>query len=222
MNESYSVLYRAGASEETVKKSRFLSRAVPVSSEEGAAAVLDKIRKEHWDANHHCYAFTLGPRGEICRSSDDHEPAGTAGRPILEVLLASGVRTALIVVTRYFGGILLGTGGLVRAYGSAARKALENASLLQLTPGEEWTVRTEYPQLGAVQKLAKEKEYYLAKTEYGEKVLFDFYISHEQLPGFLREIPDLTLGRAEMQKIRSLTFGLTDGALILPEDLPEY
>ncbi len=220
MESSYPILYRPGSAEETVKKSRFLACALPISSEEEAAAALERIRKEHWSANHHCYALTLGARQELTRSSDDREPSGTAGRPILEVLLGSGVRNALIVVTRWFGGVLLGTGGLVRAYGGAAKKALEAASVLTLYDGEEWKIRCDYTQLGAVQKLIRDEEYPLRDTEYGSGVVLDLCLSADRRDAFLSAVTDITQGRAVCERVRPLRFGLSGEKLIFPDDLP--
>ena len=122
MEEYSKIVYMGGQGEIVEKKSRFLADVESVGSEEDVAVFLEKIRKKYWDARHHCSAYVLGERNEISRCSDDGEPSGTAGRPILDVLTSSGVRNACVVVTRYFGGVLLGTGGLVRAYGRAARE----------------------------------------------------------------------------------------------------
>ncbi len=114
-----------------VKRSRFRCTLVRVEAEDEARAVVERLRKEHWDARHHCSAFVLGPRREVQRSSDDGEPAGTAGAPMLEVLRGHGVSDTVAVVTRWFGGVLLGAGGLVRAYGDAVRAGLEEAGTLK-------------------------------------------------------------------------------------------
>ncbi|HET6563577.1 MAG TPA: YigZ family protein [Marmoricola sp.] len=124
---AYRVPARPASATVEVKRSRFLCRLERVSSEEAARAVVDAARKEHWDARHHCSAFVLGPDGRIARSSDDGEPAGTAGAPMLEVLRGAEVSDVVAVVTRWFGGVLLGAGGLVRAYRDAVRAALEVA-----------------------------------------------------------------------------------------------
>ncbi len=119
------VLLVSGAEAELVeKKSRFIATVRPVASEEEAAAFIEEMKKKYYDARHNCSAYVIGSRAQITRSSDDGEPGGTAGRPMLEVLLGSGIRNVAVVVTRYFGGTLLGTGGLVRAYsaqGSACK-----------------------------------------------------------------------------------------------------
>jgi uncharacterized YigZ family protein len=124
---AYTTVARAATAEIEVKRSRFLGHAAPVTTEDEARAVVEAARKEHWDARHHCSAFVLGPDGAVQRSSDDGEPSGTAGAPMLEVLRGRGLSDVVVVVTRWFGGTLLGAGGLVRAYSDATRAALDAA-----------------------------------------------------------------------------------------------
>ena len=130
---SYLTIARDGEAEIEVKRSRFLCTLVRVEDEAAARAVVDRLRKQHWDARHHCSAFVLGPPGpgQVERSSDDGEPAGTAGAPMLEVLRGRGVSDVVAVVTRWFGGTLLGAGGLVRAYGDAVRAGLDATGTLR-------------------------------------------------------------------------------------------
>ena len=125
----YRTVARSAVAETEVKRSRFLCRIERVESEGAARAVVDRARKEHWDARHHCSAFVLGPDGAVQRSSDDGEPSGTAGAPMLEVLRGRALSDVVAVVTRWFGGTLLGAGGLVRAYGDAVRAGLDAAGL---------------------------------------------------------------------------------------------
>jgi uncharacterized YigZ family protein len=124
---SYLTVARDATAELEVRRSRFLCTLRRVEDEDAARAVVAELRARHWDAGHHCSAFVLGPRSELQRSSDDGEPAGTAGAPMLEVLRGAGVSDVAVVVTRWFGGTLLGAGGLVRAYGDAVRAALAEA-----------------------------------------------------------------------------------------------
>ena len=126
MAEEYKIIYQGGEGEIVEKKSRFIASCIPVKSEEEALGFIESVRKKYWDARHHCYAYVLGERNELMRCSDDGEPQGTAGKPMLDVLLGAGVHDALVIVTRYFGGVLLGTGGLVRAYSGAARAGTES------------------------------------------------------------------------------------------------
>lgn len=117
------------------KKSRFIANVFPVDSEEQALEIIEKTKKQYWDARHNCFAFVIGKNNEVQRFSDDGEPQGTAGKPILEVLTKGNIHNTLIIVTRYFGGTLLGTGGLVRAYGQSSKAAIENSRLLRVCEG---------------------------------------------------------------------------------------
>ena len=119
----YKTVYKGGIGEIEEKKSRFIASVEPVNSEEEAVSFFNKKKKEYWDARHNCYAYVIGKKQELQRFSDDGEPSGTAGKPILEVLLGEEIHNALVVVTRYFGGILLGTGGLVRSYSLATTRS---------------------------------------------------------------------------------------------------
>ena len=202
------------------KRSRFLARAVPVRSEEEAAAVLAARRKEHYAARHHCYAFVLGLHNETTRSSDDGEPSGTAGKPILEALLGSGLHNALIVVTRYFGGTLLGTGGLVRAYSAAAKAALESAETGLLYEGARWHVIFSYNDLARVDKLIASRQLPVGKEEYGTDVSREVYLMPEQEESFLAELQDASLGRALAEKEKELCFLVKEGRAIPWNDSP--
>ena len=127
MESEYKIVYAGGEAQIIEKKSRFIATVLPVETEEEALAFIESLRKKYWDATHNCYAYVVGERNEIQRCSDDGEPSGTAGRPMMDVLAGAGVHNAAVVVTRYFGGTLLGTGGLVRAYSGAVREALKAA-----------------------------------------------------------------------------------------------
>ncbi len=150
MAGEYLTIRGSGKGEYVEKKSRFLGLAVHVESEEEAAGYLEKIRKQYYDARHNCYAWIIGEQKEKIRSSDDGEPSGTAGQPILKVLEGSGCTNVMIIVTRYFGGTLLGTGGLVRAYTRASREALEDAPLVRMCLCDRYTVTIDYSFLDRV------------------------------------------------------------------------
>ena len=151
MTDSYLTLARDGGAEIEVRRSRFLCTLARVGDEEAARAVVDRLRREHWDARHHCSAFVLGPEGTVERSSDDGEPAGTAGAPMLEVLRGRGVTDVVAVVTRWFGGTLLGAGGLVRAYGDAVRAGLEATGTLRRDRVRELTLELGHADAGRVE-----------------------------------------------------------------------
>ena len=142
--EEYRVLLKEAQGEIEEKKSRFICVVRPVHSEQEAAAFIEEVKKKYWDARHNCSAFVLGNRQELTRCSDDGEPGGTAGRPMLEVLLGEGLCDVAAVVTRYFGGTLLGTGGLVRAYSGAVKEALAYAETGTMRYGMKLLIETDY------------------------------------------------------------------------------
>ena len=134
MADSYKILYEGGEAEIEVKKSRFIATTRPVKSEDEAVAFIAEMKKKYWDARHNCSAYTIGLNHELERCSDDGEPQKTAGRPMLDVLLNEGIHNVCVVVTRYFGGILLGTGGLVRAYQAAVKAGFHIISIKPIAP----------------------------------------------------------------------------------------
>lgn len=129
--ESYKIVYEGADGELVEKKSRFIAQIRPVASEEEAFAFIEEVHKKYWDARHHCYAYIIGERAQTARCSDDGEPSQTAGKPMMDVLAGEGLHDVCAVVTRYFGGTLLGTGGLVRAYSGAVKEALLNCSVVE-------------------------------------------------------------------------------------------
>ena len=149
--DRYRTVAREAVAEIEVKRSRFRCRVVRVASEAAARSVVEEERKAHWNARHHCAAFVIGPGGELQRSSDDGEPAGTAGAPMLEVLLGAEVSDVVAVVTRWFGGVLLGAGGLVRAYGDAVRAGLDEAGVLVRERQQEYAVALDHAEAGRVE-----------------------------------------------------------------------
>lgn len=141
-------VYKGGQGEITEKKSRFIATVRPVESEDEAVSFINETKKKYWDARHNCSAFVIGKRQELTRCSDDGEPAGTAGRPMLDVLLKENIHNAAIVVTRYFGGVLLGTGGLVRAYQQATKAGLSASEIIEKKDGAVLFIRTDYTGIG--------------------------------------------------------------------------
>ncbi|ADG72974.1 protein of unknown function UPF0029 [Cellulomonas flavigena DSM 20109] len=148
---TYLTIARDGEATLEIKRSRFLCTLRRVEQEADARALVEQMRRTHWDARHHCSAFVLGADGMLQRSSDDGEPAGTAGAPMLEVLRGHGVSDVVAVVTRWFGGILLGAGGLVRAYGDAVSAGLAEVGTLERQLLEEWEVRLDHAEAGRVE-----------------------------------------------------------------------
>ncbi|QIX27801.1 YigZ family protein [Nocardioides sp. JQ2195] len=167
MADSYLTVARNGAVEIEVKRSRFLCTIERVSDETAARAVVERLRKEHWDARHHCSAFVLGPSGEVQRSSDDGEPAGTAGAPMLEVLRGREVSDVVAVVTRWFGGVLLGAGGLVRAYGDAVRAGLDSVGTLERSLVVEHSLSVSHADAGRLESELRSRGVSVLDVAYG-------------------------------------------------------
>ena len=150
-NRPIKILYQGGSGEIVEKKSRFIATIEKIETEEEALAFIGKIKKQYWDARHNCYAFVAGKNQELQRCSDDGEPNGTAGRPMLDVLLREDIHNLVVVVTRYFGGTLLGTGGLVRAYQKAVQEGLKNSIVIEKMQGRMLKIDTDYNSIGKIQ-----------------------------------------------------------------------
>ena len=215
MLEQYRTVYEGGEGEITEKKSRFIATVHPVESEEEALAFLEEMKKKYWDARHNCYVYSIGMNREFTRCSDDGKPAGTAGKPMLDVLLNEQVHDMAVVVTRYFGGVLLGTGGLVRAYQGAVKAALEQAKILEKYAGYLLVIRTDYNGLGKIQYLAAKQGAFILDTRYSEDVIMRIVAKSEDTDGFLKKIQEATGGQASVGKSEELFFGLLDGEVIM-------
>lgn len=189
----YKTARAASETELTVSKSRFIGRCFPVSSEEEALARLDEIRKLHHDATHNCWAYNL--RGGIMRFSDDGEPGGTAGMPIMDTLIRSETLDAIIIVTRYFGGILLGSGGLVRAYSKSASDALSSAGVLQMLPCSEIEFFVDYSRYGGIEGFVRSNST-VKNTEFLDNIRFNCLVPFDDAEGFIAEIIERTDGRS--------------------------
>ena len=196
--EPYKIIERGGVGETWEKKSRFIAHVAAVNTEEEALAFIEEKKKQFWDARHNCYAYVLGAQAQTMRFSDDGEPSGTAGRPILEVLLGSGIRNLVIVVTRYFGGTLLGTGGLVRAYTKAAQAGLAASEVRIMCCGYETTIVTDYNGIGKVQHLLGTRGIPIREADYGEQVTVLVNISCEDKDVVINEITEATAGKAKI------------------------
>ena len=215
MGEYTKFIYEGGEGEIVEKKSRFIASTASVRDEADAAAFHEQIRKKYWDAGHHCMAFVLGERNEISRANDDGEPSGTAGRPILDVLMNAGVRNACIVVTRYCGCVLLGTGGLVRAYGRAAKEGLDASLLLDRIHGKKLAVTCDYNDVGRLQYIAGTRGYDPVSSQYAENAKITYLIPAEEADAFLSEITEKTAGKAVCEDLGEFDFAVLDKEFIL-------
>ena len=217
MEEAYKILYRGGSGEITEKKSRFIADLKPVSSEEEALAFIEEIRKKYWDARHHCYVYRIGERSQTVRFSDDGEPAQTAGKPMLDVLAGRDIHDVCAVVTRYFGGTLLGTGGLVRAYSQAVQAGLENCLVVEKRPGVRLSVDTDYNSVGKIQYIAAQMGITALESAYTDRASFTYMVPEEQAEDFEAKLTEATAGRAVLHRSKTVYYGLAEGELILFE-----
>lgn len=196
--DPYKIIEYGGEGEIVEKKSRFIANVQATYTEEEAAAFIESVRKKYWDARHHCYAYILGEQGQTVRFSDDGEPSGTAGRPILEVLSGSGIRNLTLVVTRYFGGTLLGTGGLVRAYTQVAQAGLAKSRVAVMCYGYAFTVKTDYNGIGKIQYLLGKHGIPIGESVYTEQVSIEFLVPFEERERLIKEITEATAGGAQV------------------------
>ena len=210
-SEGYRVVYEGGEGEITEKKSRFIATVRPVESEEEATTFIAEMKKKYWDARHNCSAFVIGERQELNRCSDDGEPAQTAGRPMLDVLLREGVTNVAVVVTRYFGGVLLGTGGLVRAYQAATQAGLAASRIMTKQPGRKISIGTDYNGIGKLQYIVGKRQIPVMDTRYGEAVEMDVLVPEEEVGALTKEITEATAGKAELAISDELFFAVLDG-----------
>lgn len=202
----YRVLLAGGSGEIEEKKSRFIAALRPVNTEEEAALFIEEIKKKYWDAKHNCYAYVIGEHAEIMRYSDDGEPGGTAGKPMLEVLLASGVRNAAVVVTRYFGGTLLGTGGLVRAYTQAVQEGLKACRTGICIAGVRLGVMTDYHTIGKILHLLGQKGITPEESSYEEAVRLKLVVPVSEAGQLCTEITEAAAGKAAIEELEHLSY----------------
>lgn len=174
--ESYRVITKNGSGEIVEKKSRFIANVFAVESQEEAEQRIAEISKKYWDARHNCYAFVIGENSENTRCSDNGEPSGTAGKPILEVITGAGITNVLVIVTRYFGGVLLGTGGLVRAYTQAAQAGLAASEVGEKVYSQKLTLKVGYNMINNVQYYLNQNEIPIADSRYEADVEFDICV----------------------------------------------
>lgn len=199
MEKTIRTVYGRCESEKIIEKSRFLTYSTHVESEEEARAFIAEIRSKHSLATHVCYAFVADKTGNLQRFSDDGEPQGTAGIPILEVLKNKKLFETAVAVVRYFGGIKLGAGGLVRAYSSSAAENLDGADVRVLEPCQDVSIIVDYTGIDSVQKYISTHPCSLLSTDYGEKVCFLVAVKKNDLEAFASGIVDYMQGRVQTE-----------------------
>ncbi len=190
--DKYITVKGSGQAEIVEKKSRFIAHIKPITSEDDATAFIEEIKKQYWDARHNCYAYQLGDRNQIQRYSDDGEPGGTAGMPILDVLRGKDIKDTIVVVTRYFGGTLLGTGGLVRAYSLSSREGIKSAGLIERIPHIRQHFIVDYTLSGKVQYEILNGGHILEDTIYTDKVEFIALSQVEMADKLVESIVNIT------------------------------
>ena len=214
MVEQYKTVYEGGTGEIVEKKSRFIANVRPVETEEEALAFIEEMKKKYWDARHNCSAYILGERQEQMRCSDDGEPSQTAGKPMMDVLDGAGLTNTAVVVTRYFGGTLLGTGGLVRAYSAAVQEGLKNSRIITKYWGTELLVGTDYNGIGKLQYLFGQRQIPILDAEYTDQVQFTVLVPVSRVQEIRKAVTEATSGQAAVEEIGDLYFAEVDGEYV--------
>lgn len=207
--ESYITVSGESVGEYSEKRSRFIATLRHTETEEQAAAFLAEMRSKYWDARHNCYAYSMS-NGTLKRFSDDGEPHGTAGKPILDIIDGSGLTDITIVVTRYFGGVLLGTGGLVRAYSAAAREAVAAAERVKMTPCTVYKARCGYSELERLTKLITDNGGRVENTVYAADVELEFYLEDSACDGFLLKLKEMFAARISALETAKKMLGVAE------------
>lgn len=215
MVNEYKTIYENGMGEIVEKKSRFICHIFHVESQEEAEDILEKIRKQYWDASHNCYAYCIGKKQEMMRCSDDGEPAQTAGRPMLDVLTGQKLCDVLAVVTRYFGGTLLGTGGLVRAYSQAVKEGLLQSVIVEKRLADLMKITVDYTDIGKIQYLLGQEGLIPMDSEYEACVRVTVPVPVEEKKRVQILITEGTNGKAQMEIMKQIYYGNVNGKIIL-------
>ena len=215
MLSQYRTVYSGGEAEIIEKKSRFIATVKPVKSEEEAIAFIESLKKKYWNATHNCSAYVIGEHFQVQRCSDDGEPSGTAGKPMLDVLLGEQIHDTVVVVTRYFGGTLLGTGGLVRAYQSSTKVGLEASVVITKMHGHKVSIQTDYTGLGKIQYILGQRGITILNTEYTDKVDLEVLLPEEVVKQVMAEITEGTNGQAVMEIVEECYFANVNGEMMV-------
>ena len=210
MLPEYKTVYEGGEDEIVEKKSRFIATVLPVQTEEEALAFIEKTKKKYWDARHNCFAYIIGERGQLQRCSDDGEPNGTAGKPMLDVLLGNELCNVVVVVTRYFGGTLLGTGGLVRAYSRSVQEGLKQSIIIEKTKGSRITIQTDYNGVGKLQYLLGQRGIPIVDSQYTDVVKLQLLVEEEKITELKEAVTEATSGKAGWEEEKDLSFAFIE------------
>lgn len=211
MDKIYKTIYKYGEAETIINKSRFIGYAMPVETEEEALEFIEEIKTKHRDATHNVYAYVLGKDSNTQRFSDDGEPSGTAGIPALEVLKKEDLRNVVVVVTRYFGGVKLGAGGLIRAYTRGAKIGIEAGTMINMVLHSKVKITIDYTLYGSIENYLITNKYIVDETIYDEGVNIIVYIEDSKLEDFYKIITDLTSGTALFENLDEEYLPIKDG-----------
>jgi uncharacterized YigZ family protein len=211
---TYRTLFQRAEDTIIIKKSKFIGYATPIASEGEALEFIASIQKKHWDATHNCYAYVFGPHDEVQKSNDDGEPAGTAGKPILEVIKKEGVKNCAVVVTRYFGGIMLGAGGLIRAYGQTCGIALQAARIVTRRLYQEVAIDIDYSWYGKVENEIHANRWHIERVDYTDRVTVHALTPVEEAEHLHKLITNATHGQARLANTEQRYLFEQDGKLV--------
>ena len=218
MLSQYRTVYSGREAEIIEKKSRFIATVKPVKSEEEAISFIEALKKKYWNATHNCFAYVIGEHFQVQRCSDDGEPSGTAGKPMLDVLLGEEIHDTAVVVTRYFGGTLLGTGGLVRAYQGATKAGLEASTVITKMHGHKVSIQTDYTGLGKIQYILGQRGIQILNSEYTDKVVLEVLLPETLVKQVMAEITEGTNGQAVMELTEECYFADVNGEMMVFEE----
>lgn len=212
---NYKTLHKFSSDEIIIEKSTFIGYAKPIKTEEEAVEFINEIKKKHKDATHNVWAYTIGKNMNIQRYSDDGEPQGTAGIPTLEVIKKEDLRDVVVVVTRYFGGVKLGAGGLVRAYTKGAKIGIESAKIVEKVLYKEVRIKIDYNQLGKVQNEIMNMKYFVKDTLYLDDVELIIYSRKEKVDELVNKITDITSATANISVLDEFYLSEKDGEILI-------
>lgn len=200
LSRYYTVKKEACEHEINIQKSRFIAHIKRAETEAEAQEFIQILKKKYWDATHNCSAYIIGEHDQIQKANDDGEPSGTAGVPILEVLKKKKLKDTVVVITRYFGGIKLGAGGLIRAYGKATSEGLNTGGIVERRLVQIIHVTVDYTWIGKIEKELRASEYIIKNIHYLENVIFDIYVNEDQIKNFIDWIKDLTNAQSKINQ----------------------
>lgn len=215
MKDIYRTIGKYGEDEIIINKSTFIGYAMPINTEDEALDFINEIKTKHRDATHNVYAYVLGEDSNIQRFSDDGEPSGTAGVPALEVLKKEDLRNVVVVITRYFGGIKLGGGGLIRAYTRGAKIAIDAGIIVDMTLHTKLKINIPYTLYGKVENYLLNQDYKTEEINYSEDVEISIYVNKQIIEEFVEEITNLTSGNLQIQYLDDIHLPLLDGKRFL-------